>query len=85
MTWLNCALRSQPTVHAACAIHTHTHTHLNTHTYGYAYGTDSGATRRPRLVIRPEVPGNSRLKANGFGLEVNARLLGPRPKVGGHR
>ena len=30
------------------------------------------------LVKRPEVSGNSRLKAIGFGLEVNASLLGPK-------
>ena len=33
---------------------THTDTHAlpqltRTHTYGYAYGTESGATRRPRV------------------------------------
>ena len=41
----------------------------NTHTYGYAYGTESGATRRPRVPFpkstctKPSNPG--RLKRKG--------------------
>ena len=45
-----------------------TFTHLHTsHTYGYAYGTESSATRRPRV---PFPKSTSREPANPGGLQT---------------
>ena len=48
---------------------------LLSHTYGYAYGTESGATRRPRV---PFPKSTSRKPSNPGGLK---RKGGPKHKV----
>ena len=44
------------------------HTDENTHTYGYAYGTESGATRRPRVPI-PKSTSKEPAKPGGLQTE----------------